>query len=153
MTLNSRLYANDDRAGNRILLRVFFDEKGLPANANVHLRLVSEKAPRLLGSVDFSSRTFYCRRKTGKHLHRKSNSFGFNWTVLNDSFLAIEKVYIIVDDTDHYRFRKSLMDEFGSFLNFKQQGFELQRFMNVDLISRHSDVPRNPKNPQGDENS
>lgn len=144
MILNSRLYANDDPSGNRILLRVFYDEKGLPANANVHLRLVSEKAPRLLGSVDFASRTFYCKRKTSKHLHRKSNSFGFNWTVLNDSFLQIEKVYIIVDDTEHFRFRKSLMDEFGTFLNFKQQGFELQRFLRTELISTHSDVPRNP---------
>lgn len=153
MILNSKLYANDDRAGNRILLRIFYDEHGVPANANVHLRLASEAAPRLLGSVDFSNRTFYCRRSTSKHLHRKSNSFGFNWTVLGDPFLAIEKVYMVVDDTDHYRFRKSVMDEYGSYLNFKQQGFELQRFLNRDIIEASSDIPKNPKNQDGDEHS
>ena len=139
------MFANDDASGNRILLRVFFDERGLPANANIHLRLAAEKAPRLLGSVDFTTRTFFCKRKTAKHLHRKSNSFGFNWTVMNDSFLAIENVYIIVDDQDHYRVKKSVMEEYGSFLNFKQQGFELQRFLNRDIIEANSDIPKNPK--------
>lgn len=145
MHSKSQLFANDDKSGNRIFLRVFYDMAGIPVNANIHLRLAAEKAPRLLGSMDFATRTFYCRRKTSKHLHRKSNSFGFNWTVMNDAFLAIDTVYIVVDDQDHFRIKKSVLEEWGSYLNFKQQGFELQRFLNRDIIEANSDIPKNPK--------
>ena len=147
MILKSKTFANEDASGNRIYLRIFYDESDSPVNANVHLKLSSEGAPRMLGSYEFGTRTFYCRRKTSKHLHRKTNSFGFNWTILGDDYLRIENVYVIVDDELHYRFKKSAMDEFGRFLNFKQQGFELQRFMSYDLIKRYSDIPPRRENP------
>lgn len=98
----------------------------------------------MLGTFDFNTRTFYCKRSIAKHLHRKSKSFGFNWTILGDAFLSVENVYIIVDDTDHYCFQISLIKDYGQFLNFKQQGFELQRFMSFELIKRYSKIPKHP---------
>jgi hypothetical protein len=150
MILGSKTFANEDASGNKVYLRIFYDENNVHQNANIHLKLKEEATPRLLGTFDFITRTFHCKRNTSKHLHRKSKSFGFNWTILNDTFLAVEKVYIIVDEEDHYCFPISLIKEYGHFLNFKQQGFELQKFMNFDLIKRYSKTPRNPNNDQKD---
>ena len=150
MILGSKTFANEDASGNKVYLRIFYDENNVHQNANIHLKLKEEATPRLLGTFDFITRTFHCKRNTSKHLHRKSKSFGFNWTILNDTFLAVEKVYIIVDEENHYCFPISLIKEYGHFLNFKQQGFELQKFMNFDLIKRYSKTPRNPNNDQKD---
>jgi|LauGreDrversion4_2_1035121.scaffolds.fasta_scaffold429757_4 hypothetical protein len=144
MNLYTKTFANEDNAGNKVYMRIFFDEKDERQSANIHLKLKEERSPRMLGSFDFTTRTFYCKRSTAKHLHRKSKSFGFNWTILNDAFLSVENVYIILDDTDHYCFPISLIKDYGQFLNFKQQGFELQRFMSFELIKRYSKIPKNP---------
>ncbi len=144
MNLYTKTFANEDNSGNKVYLRVFFDEENNHHSANIHLKLKEEKSPRQLGSFDFKTRTFYCKRNIGKHLHRKSQSFGFNWTILNDVFLGVENVYIIVDDSEHYKFPITLIKDYGHFLNFKQQGFELQRFMSFELIKRYSKIPKYP---------
>jgi hypothetical protein len=52
---------------------------------------------------------------------------------MNDPYLDIK--WIIADiDGERYRFPKSTLKEFGTFLQFKNQGFELQRFLRFDLI-------------------
>jgi hypothetical protein len=144
MNLYTKTFANEDNAGNKVYLRVFYDENDQHQSANVHLKLKEENSPRQLGSFDFNDRTFYCKRSTAKHLHRKTKSFGFNWTILNDAYLSVEYVYIIVDDTEHYKFPITLIKDYGTFLNFKQQGFELQRFMSFELIKRYSKIPKYP---------
>lgn len=150
MNLYTKTFANEDNAGNRVYMRIFFDEKDRRQSANIHLKLQKETNPRMLGTFDFQTRTFYCKRSIAKHLHRKSKSFGFNWTILNDAFLSVENVYIIVDDSEHYQFPITLIKDYGQFLNFKQQGFELQKFMSFDLIKRYSKIPRNPNNDKKD---
>jgi hypothetical protein len=42
-----------------------------------------------------------------------------------------------VDDDTLYIFPKKLISDSGIFLNFKQQGFELQKFLNVNLIESY----------------
>lgn len=144
MNLYTKVFASDDNAGNRVYMKVYFDENNVHQNSIISLKLKEENRPRQIGSYDFITRTFHCKRKTAKHLHRKSKSFGFNWTILNDKFLAVENVYLIVDDEEHYKFPISLINDYGQFLNFKQQGFELQRFMSFELIKRYSKIPRHP---------
>jgi hypothetical protein len=144
MILYTKTFANEDSSGNKVYMRIFFDENNEHQSANIHLKLKEEKAPRMLGNFDFQTRTFYCKRSMSKHLHRKSRSFGFNWTILGDAFLSVENVYIIVDDSEHYMFPITLIKDYGHFLNFKQQGFELQRFMSFDLIKRYSKIPKHP---------
>lgn len=152
MIVNAQMFANDDSSGNRLFMRVFFDEFKKPQNANIHLKLVGEKAPRLIGNFDFLTRTLYCKRKMSKHFHRKTKSFGFNWTILSDAFLDVQNIHMIVDDEEHYLFRKDVIKDYGTYLNFKQQGFELQRFMSFDIIKRYSSIPKylNSKNDQQD---
>lgn len=146
MNLYTRIFANEDNSGNRVYMLVYFDENNNYQNAKISLKLKDATRPRQLGTYDFGTRTFHCKRNTAKHLHRKSNSFGFNWTILNDSFLAVENVYLIVDDSEQYKFPISLIRDYGQFLNFKQQGFELQRFMSFELIKRYSKIPRTLNN-------
>lgn len=138
MILASQLYADCDNQGNQLFLRVFYNERKENVCANVHLKLKSSGRPRNLGRYDFNSRTFYCQRKMSKHYHYAMKGFGFNWKVLQDSYLNIERIHLIVDDEVHYEFPKSLIAEYGSFLNFKEQGFELQRFIRLDLIKRYN---------------
>lgn len=137
MIIGSKLFADDDRQGNRIYLRVFFDENKENVCANIHLRLCSESRPRLLGKYHFNNKTFYCTRKMSKHYHHAAKGFGFNWKILEDPYLDIKRIHMRLDDEVSYEFPKSMIAEYGSFLNFKQQGFELQRFIRFDLIKIH----------------
>lgn len=140
MDVSSQVLGRYDYQNNQLLCRVFYDEKKQPTNANVHLKLCSEKRTRHLGNVDFQNHIFYCKRKTAKHLHRISNSFGFNWTVIEDEFLTIQKIHLVVDDNMVYFFDKSIIREYGTFMNFKTDGFELQRFLSFDIIKQKSQI-------------
>lgn len=144
MNIGSKMYAHDDASGNRLFLRVFFDENKVNTNADLYLKLKSEGRARQLGSLDLSTKTFWCKRNTSKHYHYATKSFGFNWTILQDDFLDIQKVRLVVDDEIHYEFPISLIKDYGRFLNFKQQGFELQRFLSYELIKNYkvNDIQR-----------
>jgi hypothetical protein len=150
MKLNTKTFANEDVSGNRVYMTIYYNDEGEHQNATIALKLKEENNPRQLGNFDFKTRTFYCKRNTEKHFHRKSKSFGFNWTILNDTFLNVDNVYIIVDEEEHYKIPIHLIKEYGTFLNFKQQGFELQRFMSFELIKRYSKIPRNPNHKNED---
>lgn len=134
MDVSSQIIGREDRQGNLIALRVFYNEKKEKTSASVYLGLASEKRKRYLGTVDFMQHIFYCKRSVSEHLHRMTQSFGFNWTILEDEFLNIQKIYLVVDDTTVYFFDKKIISEYGSFMNFKTEGFELQRFLSFDII-------------------
>jgi hypothetical protein len=136
MQVRTEMYKNEDKQGNELYLRVFIDEKNEPQNAIVHLKLKNGKYPRQLGNLIFSTKTFYCKRDSSKHFHYKTKGYGFNWTILEDATLAIEKIHLVVDETQHYVFDKSIIKNYGSFLNFKEQGFELQRFLPMAIIKK-----------------
>lgn len=144
MNIGSKMYAHDDASGNRLFLRVFYDENKVNTNADLYLQLKSEGRARQLGSLDLSTKIFWCKRSMRKHYHYATKSFGFNWTILQDDFLDIQKVRLVVDDEIHYEFPVSLIKDYGRFLNFKQQGFELQRFLSYDLIKNYkvNDIQR-----------
>lgn len=134
MDVKSQILGREDHQGNTIYLRVYYNEKNERTSASVYLGLVSEKRKRYLGAVDFMQHIFYCKRSVFEHLHRMSQSFGFNWTILQDEFLCIKKIYLVVDETTVYMFDKQIISEYGSFMNFKTEGFELQRFVPFDII-------------------
>lgn len=134
---------NEDKHGNRLYMRVFFDANKEPKNAIIHLKLKDGNYPRQIGNYDFTTRTFFCKRNSSKHYHYKTKGYGFNWTILEDPTLAIEKIHLVIDENENYIFKKSLINEYGRFLNFKEQGFELQRFMPMELIRLHGKTGRN----------
>lgn len=146
MIKGSKLFGDSDNQGNKLFLRVFFNEQKENQSAIIHLQLISEKKSRLLGKYDFHNKTFYCHRKMDKHYHYAAKGFGFNWRLLSDPYLAISRIHIVVDDDTHYDIPKSLIEQYGKFMNFKQQGFELQKFLSLNLIKLHNRVSEPSKN-------
>jgi hypothetical protein len=126
-----------DKFGNKIICRGFLNENNEYTHCKVHLKLLKENRPRLIGYVDVNENTFYCVRDTDKHYHYKTKGFGFNWEFLNGQFVFIDKIHLRVDDNKVYVFPKSLLSQFGTYLNFKQQGFELQKFLQYELIKKY----------------
>jgi len=126
-------FFKEDTMGNKMFLRILIDEKGEKQTANIHLKLLSENQYRHIGTYYFDDSSIYVRRESDKHFHRKTKSYGFNHELINDPYLNIK--WIVADiDGERYRFPKSTLKEFGTFLQFKNQGFELQRFLRFDLI-------------------
>jgi len=96
------------------------------------LKLKSEKKLRRIGTVTKSTKTIDIKRKRGKHLHIKSNSYGFNYEVL-DNKKSFDRVRLS-DEISDWKIPLSFIMENGSFLFFKQQGFERQIFVTLEQI-------------------
>jgi hypothetical protein len=123
---------------------VFSDENNKDIGATIHLKLKSENKRRNIGTIYFNDRSFHVLRDSGKHYHYVSKSYGFNWNIIADDFLNIKSVYLVVDKSERYIIPKSVMETYGKFLNFKQQGFELQKFLPMDMIKTFRDTEYNP---------
>lgn len=137
MDIGSKVFGKEDKEGNALIVRGFYDENKEWTHASIHLKLVKLGKPRLLGYVDVQSATFNCVRDTNKHYHRKAGGFGFNWEILSSNLIHIKTISLRLDDDKLYVFPKSLVQDYGKFLNFKQQGFELQKFLHFDYIRKY----------------
>ena len=95
-------------------------------SGEIRLTLPNQK-PRNIGWLNDSGDTFHCQRNPTKHLHYKSHSYGFNFELLRDGNF----VWVII----HLPFNEVLVTsrnhilEKGSFLHFKNEGFERQIFL------------------------
>ena len=134
--MKHELLCQDDTSNNRLYLRVLLDEENNKVSANIHLKLVGESHQRLIGNYYFHEKTLYVKRKSAKHLYRASNSYGFNYNIINDPYLDIKWIVADIDD-ERYRFPKTMIDQYGTYLHFKQEGFELQRFLKFGLIKNY----------------
>jgi hypothetical protein len=139
MIVGSRVMAKEDNAGNTLYLRVWSDENKVDVGGSIFLKLKSESKKRNLGNLIVSDRSFHIIRDSGRHYHYKSKSYGFNWNIINDADLGIKTIHLIVDKKDKYIIPKSVLETYGRFLNFKQQGFELQKFLPMDMIKNFKD--------------
>lgn len=138
------MLAKSDNFGNDLYLRVFSDENNKDVGASIYLKLKSENKRRNIGTLFFNDRSLYVIRDSGKHYHYVSKSYGFNWNIIDDDFLNIKSVHLVVDKSERYIIPKSIMETYGKFLNFKQQGFELQKFLPMDMIKNFRDSEYNP---------
>lgn len=137
MHVGSKVFGKEDKQGNQLLVRGFFDENKEWTFATVHLKLANMSKPRLLGYVDVQDAVLHVTRDSAKHYHYKTKGYGFNWELLNGNLIHIKTISMRIDDDNLYVFPKTLIKDYGTFLNFKQQGFELQRFIRFDLIKRY----------------
>ena len=117
-----------DEKGNQILAKTTDDI------ISISLKLSSEKKDRILGLVNKSERTFQVNRIREKHLLKRNNSYGFNYYVIKNA-KTFDKIYLI-DDISSWMIPVSFILEHGSFLQFQQQGFELQIFIPLDKIEQ-----------------
>ena len=141
--MDSRTFIKEDKVGNKLIAEAFLDNKEYTF-ATINLKLAKERRNRLLGMVDVQKATYHIVRNSARHYHYKSKSFGFNWEVLSGNLIHIETISLRLDNDRLYVFPKSLITEYGTFLNFKQQGFELQRFLRFDLIKRYEKIFEKP---------
>jgi len=100
----------------------------------VRLKLKNMK-PRMIGTVTKSTRTIEMKRKRDKHLHYMTNSYGFNQYILKEQ-TKIDWVRLSDDRQNHWKIPVSYILEKGTYLNFKQQGFELQRFVSLENLEQ-----------------
>lgn len=101
---------------------------------NVKLKLKGDKV-RQIGTVTKSTRTIEMRRVRDRHLFRKLNAYGFNDYVLR--YLNLFEWIRLSDDVgDHWKIPVSYVLEKGEYLNFKKEGFELQRFVSLNDLEQ-----------------
>ena len=141
----SKVFVKEDKFYNKIYLRVFYDERNQMISGNIHLKLVSETRNRLIGAYHYADKTLYIKRSSSKHLFRKNRSYGLNYDLISSNDLDIDFVHLTVDRQTKYLLPKSFLENYGSFLTFKQQGFEVQKFYPVDLMSAYLINNPNPK--------
>ena len=112
-------------------LLIYFDGK-------VELEIKTEKTPRNLGAI--RNDTLFVDRNSSKHLHRKSNSYGFNYYLIKNN-KYFKWVQINEDDMNTYLLPKETIMEFGKVMNFKNSSdgnsFEVQIFLNLDIIKTY----------------
>ena len=136
LIVKEQKFVQEDQSGNQLYMRVFIDETNTQRSANIHLKLKGEDRQRFIGNYNFDNKTMYLKRNSTKHYHYATKSYGFNYTLLNDPHLDINWIVVKIDDMV-YRFPKTMLDSYGTYLQFKQQGFELQRFLKFNMIKNY----------------
>lgn len=119
-------YEMQDNKGNRLLLI-----SGKPYLVKLELK---GRKPKLIAQWDSTTKTLFVKRNSARHYHYKSKSYGFNAELL--SSLEIENVNMTID-------REQFVVPFSEFknarhLNFSQEGFELQKFLPVEIIRKYA---------------
>jgi len=97
--------------------------------------LLKNMKPRMIGTVTKSTRTIEMKRKRAKHLHYMSNSYGFNDYILREQ-TTFDWVRLSDDLGNNWKIPVSYILEKGTYLEFKQQGFELQRFVSLENLEQ-----------------
>lgn len=101
----------------------------------LRLYLKGESKGRDIGTVTKSTRTIAMRRTRSKHLFKKLNAYGFNDYVLRNQS-SVDWVRLSDDLGNHWKIPVNFILDSGTYLNFKGQGFELQRFVSLDDLEQ-----------------
>ena len=139
LIVKEQRFVQEDQSGNQLFMRVFIDESNTQRSANIHLKLSREERKRFIGNYGFDNKTIYLSRKSTKHYHYATKSYGFNYRLINDPQLDIKWIVVKIDDVA-YRFPKSLIDDYGTYLQFKQQWYELQKFVKFNIIKNYKNT-------------
>ncbi len=100
------------------------------------LKLASETRHRQIGVINEKQRTMTVYREPN-HLHRISNSYGFNYQLLAEA-KKFDFVRIIAADAEYKIPRLRILEKgVGDFLHFLGQGFERQIFVKLDELKKH----------------
>lgn len=98
----------------------------------ITLHLNGSRKGRNIGRVRLADRILEITRNREKHLLKKARAYGFNEYVMRTAktFDTIE----LQDDYGTYVFPRQLILDRGSYLYFKEEGFEKQLFLPLFLI-------------------
>lgn len=95
--------------------------------------LLADGKKRAIGQIDKATRTLRLIRSRSKHLMRVNNSYGINYYLIENG-KAFDKVQI-VDEKNSWLVSKDYLIEHCTTMNFKTQGFELQKFISLDKLN------------------
>jgi hypothetical protein len=99
----------------------------------ISLKLKSETRTREIGLINLQEKYLAVNRVRSKHLFRKNSSYGFNHYILLNA-KKFDKIKLS-DDIGTWLIPIKLILEKGSFLHFNKDGFELQIFLPLDIIT------------------
>jgi hypothetical protein len=122
----NKTHTIEDSSGNR-LIATHND-----AVINLSLLLADGKK-RTIGQIDKATRTLRLVRSRSKHLMRVNNSYGINYYLIENG-VTFDKVEI-VDEQSRWLIPKEYLIEHCTTMNFKTQGFELQKFISLDKLN------------------
>jgi hypothetical protein len=102
---------------------------------SISLKLINEAKSRYIGTLFVNSRVIKMNRNRSKHLFRKNNSYGFNEHLIRTAILFdfIE----LTDEKGTYMIPKNRIMEDGTYLDFKEIGFERQIFLRIEIIEQY----------------
>jgi hypothetical protein len=95
--------------------------------------LLADGKKRAIGQIDKATRTLRLIRSRSKHLMRVNNSYGINYYLIENG-QTFDKVEI-VDEQSRWVVPKEYIIEHCTTMNFKTQGFELQKFISLDKLN------------------
>ena len=103
------------------------------------LKLNNETREREIGKVYLKERILEIKRNREKHLFRKNKSYGFNEHVIRTG-KTFDKIQLS-DEQNTYLFQKELILIKGSYLHFKDLGFEKQLFLPLSEMENFTSKP------------
>ena len=118
-----------DEYGNKILVSAIDGRM-----KSIYLKLSTEQRTRHICDIDKVARQMICRRTRSKHLHNKSQSYGFNYKLLQEALLFDD--VILIDELGTWKASRTDILKDGVFLFFLTQGFELQVFYPLSLFTK-----------------
>jgi len=96
-------------------------------NGFIFLHLVNGK--RNIGNISADGQTYTKTIVPNLHIHRKSNSIGFNYQLLKQS--SFHWVVVKAEGYENLVTSRKYILENGSFLHFQNEGFEKQLFLRI----------------------
>ena len=124
MTFKKKTIRIPDADGNELRI----------VDRTILLKLASETKTRRIGLIN-SKNQLYIKRKRIIHLHYKSDSYGFNHYIIDNAkkFSSV----LLIDERGRYLIPNRVILDEGKFLYFKQEGFERQIFLSLDIINQY----------------
>ncbi len=107
-----------------------------PNRKTIYLQLQGEgEHKRYVGTVTLSTRTIEIKRDRDKHLLRARQAYGFNEYILSNA-KSFNMVWLR-DQHEDWKIPVKDILENGKYLQFKQQGYELQKFLTLDELAKY----------------
>lgn len=100
----------------------------------VKLKLSNEKTYRLLGVINKATKSIRMTRKRSMHLLIKAQTYGFNYDLLSSAKQF--KTVRLEDEFEKWTVPVEYILKEGSFLFFKNQGFERQIFITLQQLKQ-----------------
>jgi hypothetical protein len=122
----NKIHTIEDSSGNKLIA------SHKDSVINLSLILANGKK-RAIGQIDKVTRTLRLVRSRSKHLMRINNSYGINYYLIENG-KTFDKV-VIIDEQNSWMVTKEYLIENCTTMNFKAQGFELQKFISLDKLN------------------